>query len=529
MVRSSALSRYCGGVAAESRTGAPNVVGLLRLVRRHLVLISLCAVGLGAAIYLLSAAQPKGYSATAQLLFRDPQFDQALFGSQFFAPGNDPAREAATNEALVALGQVAERAARQVPGMGALAIRESVDIEGEGQSDLVRITATSRDPVLAARIANAVAQSYIRFRQDADRTKIRQAQILVERELQRLSAVQREGERGEVLRRRGEDLNVLASLQTGNAELAEPAEVPREASKPRPLRNGVLGFLLGGVVGLAGAALRESLDRGVRDPAELSELLGRPVLALVPASKVLARQRAGLQTLDPTVAEAFRILRANLLYFNSPGGSKVVLIVSAAASEGKSTTAWYLAAATAQVGNNVLLVEADLRRPSISREAALPSSHGLSMVLSGRAHRRDVVQRVDLGDGHALDLLPAGSLPPNPDELIGSAEMSRLLMDAKGEYDLVIVDAPPLLVVADAVPLLAHVDGAIAVARMNVTTRDQLLELRSRLDNLQARVLGAVANGARLARSDYYYEYAPSTSEPPSEPRPAGAPQGAGR
>jgi capsular exopolysaccharide synthesis family protein len=465
----------------------------------------LVMVPIGALGYSLS--QEKEYTATAALLFRDPGFDQKLFGSQVFQPSTDPAREAATNLDLVSLDLVAKRTAKQLPH--APSVKDHVAVRGKGQSNVVRVSATYPDRRLAAKVANTFAEQYIALRQQADRAKIAQAQALVKRRLEGLSGGT-QASQGRALQDR---LDVLSSLQTGNAELAEAAGVPSSPSSPRLVRNTILGALGGLVLGVALAFLLERLDRRLRSPREIEEIFERPVLAAIPDSRALARSGLAQDVLPAAEGESFRMLRANLRYFNVDRAVHSVLVTSAAPGDGKSTVAWNLASTAAGSGARVLLMEADLRHPAIAASLNLRGRSGLSTVLAGEASLEDAIQQIpvqakatDLGL-RTVDVLLAGPLPPNPAELLESNRMREVIEGAERSYDLLVIDTPPASVVADAIPLLTQVGGVIVVGRLTKTTREAAVHLRNQLRNLDARILGVVVNAVGRDSDAYAYGY----------------------
>jgi receptor protein-tyrosine kinase len=363
---------------------------------------------------------------------------------------------------------------------------------------------------MAARIANTFATEYIEFRRRSDREMIQETTQLVERRLAELSPGELEGPTGRVLQRRLEELEILASLQTGNVEQVQVAEPPEERSAPKPMRNGLIGVVLGLMLGAGAALLLDRLDRRLRDPEEAAEIFERPILTLIPEAEALAEPD---RPLPAAVAEAFRMLRANLRYFNVDREVRSVIVTSAQPEDGKSTVAWQLASAAAATGTRVLLIEADLRRPTLSRWMHRAPRVGLSAFLTGQAELDEAVERVKLGEGngslpaHELDVIFAGGPPPNPDELMESERMRELLREAESDYELVLIDTPPTSVVADAVPLLREASGVLVVARLDQTTRDAARQLNEQLRNLKARVLGVVINHLRVRGFGYGYGY----------------------
>ncbi len=483
----------------------------LRTLRRRISLIALCAVLVPASAFGFSQTQEKQYTASASLLFRDPGFDQKVFGSETFEGSSDPAREAATNVELVSLDVVAERTARRLPGVAS--VDDKVEVAAEGQSDVVAIEATDSSPSRAARIANTFGEQYIAFRREADRAKIVEARELVESRLEALGIGAQQGPQASSLRERLQQLDILASLQTGNAELAETAEPPSSASSPRVLRNTAIGAFLGVLLGIGLALLLERLDRRIRDPKELEAIFDRPILGAIPESRSLVKSGRSGGGLAVQEAEAFRMLRANLRYFNIDREVRSVLVTSAAPGDGKTTVSWNLASAAAGGGARVLVIEADLRHPRFAESVGLYPQSGLSTVLAGEAELDDAVQQVPVSEGangrspRTIDVLFAGPLPPNPTDLLESERMHQVVDRAEAEYDFVVIDTPPTSVVSDAIPLVKRVGGVIVVGRLAKTTREAVTQLRDQLRNLDAPTLGVVVNALGSDAEGYGYGY----------------------
>jgi tyrosine-protein kinase len=499
------------------RQERPGFLTLLSSVRRRIGIVLICMVVVPAAAFALSLSEQKQYSASASLLFRDPAFDQKLFGSTVVSSPTDPTREAATNVQLVSLQVISARTAKALKGrLTPDQIQSEVTVSPAGQSDVVTVTATDPRPPVAAQLANTFAKEFIAFRRDADRSKIASAQQLVQAQLGKMPATQRAGTQGTALKQRAEQLQILAALQTGNAELVQPATVPGSPSSPRPLRNTAVGLLLGVLLGLGLAVLLERLDRRLKDPRDISEAFDRPVLGGIPGSRALSIANPAVEPLAGADAEAFRMLRANFLYFNVDREVDSVLITSSTPGDGKSTVSLHLAFAAATAGSRVLLIEADLRHPTLGRRLGLPADRGLSQLLAGQikgfsqaVHRVPVPTRRSDGVGaFSLDALLSGPIPPNPADLIESDRMQRVLEAARERYDLVVIDTPPTSVVSDTIPLVKRVSGVIVVCRLGRTTRDSARHLREQLENLEANLLGVVVNGIGRQTAGYGYGYA---------------------
>lgn len=494
-----------------------NLHGILTILQRHRALIVASGLILAGVAFGYSSSQAKQYTATASLLFRDPGFDQRLFGTQFLNRSPDPDRDAATNLALVSQRGVAKAAAKALgPGWTEERVRQQVQGVPVSRSDLVAVTATDTNPKVAARIANVFAQQFVGLRKEADQRQIRGAQTLVQRQLGAIAPDDRDGELAISLARREQELRILASLQTGKAEVAQAAELPQGPSAPRVERNTFLGLVFGLGFGVALAFLTGRLDRRVREPEEVEALLERPILGTIPdfgaggASVVAGGQRATM------AVDAFQALRTNLRFFNISGDVQTLLVTSANPGDGKSVVSRNLAFAAAEAGLRTLLIEADLRRPTVATALAIPQTIGLSTVLVQQSTFAEAVQEIPLarstraahnGSVDDLHVLVAGPPPPNPADLLQSDGMDELLTQCEQEYELVILDTAPVLFVPDAVALFKRSIGVLIVARMGRTERHSLERLRKYLQLLEAPVLGIAANSVSSTSYGYGYGY----------------------
>ena len=288
------------------------------------------------------------------------------------------------------------------------------------------------------------------------------------------------------------------------------AEIPHEAASPDLLQDLALGLLAGALLGVVAIAGRAALDTRVQDPAAVAAVTDLPVVGTVgvlPAGSPVVVESAP----NSPAAEAFRQLRTNLQFLQVTRDVaadaqavpvRVVMVTSSVPDEGKSTVAANLAATLAETGSRVLLVDADLRRPSVARLLGLEGAAGLTTVLLGRATVADVAQE---WGSSGLDVLTSGPVPPNPSELLASPALRRLLGDLRPVYDVVVVDAPPLLPVADAAILSHAVDGTFVVANARRVHRHQLREGLANLTRVRATVLGVVLNQVRRDETAYTY------------------------
>jgi len=275
---------------------------------------------------------------------------------------------------------------------------------------------------------------------------------------------------------------------------------------PQPLRNYGVAAALGLLAGLGVAVLRELTDTSVKSVEILRKVVGAPVLGSIPRDPSARRSPLVLtHSADSIRAEALRQLRTNLRYIGVDHPVRTIVITSAVPSEGKSTTAANLAAVVAASGRRVLLVDADLRRRSLATYLGLEGAVGLTDVLVGQTSASEVAQ--PWGPA-GLRVLASGFTPPNPSELVGSRHMAELLDRLREEFELVVIDAPPLLPVTDAAVLAANADGALLVARYGKTPQCQVTAAADALRAVDARLLGCVLNMVPVTRADaYLYQY----------------------
>ncbi|CAN5138290.1 polysaccharide biosynthesis tyrosine autokinase [soil metagenome] len=275
---------------------------------------------------------------------------------------------------------------------------------------------------------------------------------------------------------------------------------------PNPLLNLPLGAAVGLLIGLLLAMLRHVLDNTVKSGKQVEELTGAAAVGGVLYDPEMASRPLISQfTAHSGTGEAYRQIRTNLQYVSVDKPPRVLVVTSSVSGEGKTTTAINLAMVLAHSGQRVALVEADLRRPRITRYMQMVGGAGLTNVLAGNADLAELLQ--PWGDGK-LSVLAAGPHPPNPSELLGSEHMGHLLAELRDSHDYVIIDAPPLLPVTDAAVLAVLADGAVIVTRYGSTKREQLRAAAGTLHAIGARVVGTVLNMvAPDGGGDYGYGY----------------------
>jgi capsular exopolysaccharide synthesis family protein len=521
----------------HERVQTAPLANFLRILRRRWIVVALAMTLVPATAAAYALSRPDEYSAGSSLLFR------STVGSGALAQ-QDEERAAATNASLASLRRVSERTADAIgSGLTGGAVAKAVSVKPTtSDANVLEVKAKTGDPELARRIANTYAEEFVAFRRNSDRRRARESLNTarsrirsIDGQLTRLEdeaapegsdAAERQADQRRSLEEtrnqledNAKDLDAEVTLATGNVEVVERADSAL-AVNPKPIQTGILALGFGALIGIGLALLFETLDRRLRDPKEIEAILRRPTLGAIPLSPAFARnggrpsrRMRGLRTSD---MEAFHMLRANLRYIDFDKSVKSVVVTSAAPGEGKSTVAWNLAASGANAGLRTLLIEAELRRPTLVREFNMPDGPGLSDILVGDADEAAVVQRfavsarADGDSAAAMDVIVAGRRVPNPADLLDSGRMEALIRKAEEDYELVVIDTPPVSVVSDPIPLLACAGGVIIVSRLGQTTRDAAQHLQTQLEGLNARVLGVVINGI-TAQEGFYgsvYEYA---------------------
>jgi polysaccharide biosynthesis transport protein len=487
----------------------------LSFLRRRGFWIVLCTVLVAGLAYGLSKRETKKYTATAAIAFNSSPLAQQIAGlsSSAGASNSSVLSQQDSNLELVKLGDMTAKTASLLGhGLTEAKVSSSLKISTRGESSIVEVAATSISPKLAAAIANTYVNQFVKGQQNANRQFLKSALALVNRQLARLSRVQRFGPDGLDLQNRAHTLSLLSELGYNNAAIAQEAPLPSSPSSPKTSRNTGLGLVLGLLLGFGVAVILERLDRRIMKPDDLEQVYGLPRLGDVPKSAALSRsKRHGTgegSSLPPADVEAFSLIRAHLRFFNVDRDVRTVVIASPSPDDGKTTIACHRAEAAARSGARALLLEVDLRRPTIAEQLGIQAGPGLIDVLIGASAIAQATQSVSTGTGgHTLDVLTAGAIsPPNPGELLESQAMYGLLAYAKTQYDLVVVDTPPLTAVSDAFPLLTKVDGVIIVGRVGQSRRDAAEELQKILARSGASLLGVVANGGKSMGPNSYAE-----------------------
>ncbi|HEX8564272.1 MAG TPA: polysaccharide biosynthesis tyrosine autokinase [Pyrinomonadaceae bacterium] len=322
--------------------------------------------------------------------------------------------------------------------------------------------------------------------------------------------------------------NDVQAVGTGNnVSVADVAVTPEDPIGPRRLLNVGMAFMLSLVFGCGLALFLEYLDDTVRTTEDVENILRLPALAVIPMidiaqkRKLLAAGAGGENQNSPgrsellisndsrsALAEAYRQLRTSILLSTAGHAPKSLLVTSSVPSEGKTTTAVNTAISLAQTGAKVLIIDADMRRPRLHGIFQVSNEHGLSSILSSQMEEDEMLDIIQHDEESNLYLLPSGAVPPNPAELIGSEQMSRMLKIMEANFTHVVVDSPPIASFTDGVLISAMVDGVLLVVHSGKSSRQVIKRARQLLGEVGAKLFGVVLNNVNLRSQDnnYYYQ-----------------------
>jgi tyrosine-protein kinase len=487
----------------------PAIAEYVAIARRYRWLIVVTALIVPIVAYAFSIQQPKVFRASADVLLSQQDLPLILSGIPT-TTGNDPDRYSLTNAALARVPAVASRALKEarIADMQPFELLLSSSVAPRENTDLLVFSVDDRDSTRAAILATAYAAAFTKYKLAADTGALTRAR----KELtNRLTELRRSGgassEAYRTLLQRFQDLRTLEILQTP-ATVVRPAEGADQV-EPRPKRNAALGLMLGLMIGLGGAFVLNAFDRRIRDADDLERELQIPLLAKLPTP---ARKDAATivdRTSDATT-EAVARLRTSFDFANTDVGAKLVMVTSAGPREGKSTTLSNLGITLARTGRHVVLVDLDLRRPTLTRLLHLPDGPGITDLALGKSQLVEALQPVGIvplrarlaqtgtsGTGHGrLEVVSVGRSHVEPSEFVESSGLTDALRRLRGYAEIVLVDSPPILATGDAMALTAKVDAVLLVSRLGTLTRPTLRELARVLSRSPAPILGFVATGA---------------------------------
>ena len=468
----------------------------LRAIKARRWLVICTSVAAIAASILISVARTPVYKATATVSV-SPNFNTSPSQSQTTAPGS------AGKEAAVVVTQPAVlAAASRALGRDRTPQQLQSDVTATAEKDVnaVSIEAQADTADDAARIANAVAEAAIGVTHDEYARTIDLAAQNVSNPAQ--------------ARAYRNQARIIQPMQLGSA--AVPPSTP---SSPRPLRDAGFAALLGLLLGVGIALVRDALNRTVTDPHDMESTLGFPLLGYVRSDILGTAPVTQNGTID--VAEhldSFRILRANSQFLGGDRPVATLAVTSPLPDEGKSTVAAWYAYVNALAGKRTILVECDLHRPVVAGGFDLDPSPGLSDHLNGNAEASEIRRSIMVEGPTAqpLSVVPSGTQAPQPTELLASPRFETFLGEIARDYELVVLDCPPLLPVADTLSIVPRVEGVILCVRLGQTTRDQAIAAKDALRRLPERPVGLVLTDSEPG-GDYDYSGYPTPSREKAE------------
>ena len=517
----------------------------VEVLRRRRALIAIVVLVLVTATTTLSLLQPEVYEAEAKVLVAPRGTGLLSSDSQLRL---DPAVVVETEVEVLRSDPVVAAVEEQLGPV------DTAAAERVGETLMIAVRAKSTDARRAAEVADAYARSYM---------DLRMQQALDERESagrpmqERIAGLQQEidaldiaieeappDSRDALVRSRDvllveqaryterlEELEITASADSGGVQLVSPAQVPESPVSPKPVRNALLAMVGGLLLGIGLASVLEVLDESVKTRDELRAATdGLPVLGAIP--RFDGANGPPLLEDGTVVGEAYRMLRTSIQLLGVDRPIRTVLVTSPASGEGKTTTVANLAMVLTSVGQRVVVVDCDLRRPKLHEAFGRSNRTGFTSLLLDDGAHDDALQPVS-EDGR-LVLVASGLSSPNPSELLASKRAAKVFFDLQSRFDMVLIDCPPVLAVTDATLLAAWVDATVLVAAAGVTSRKQLRSAIEVLRQVDAPLKGTVLNRATIDRAPAY-PYGPDRGEAdrrppaplipvPRSPRPAPAP-----
>ncbi len=517
--------------------GNLNLSTYLRYTRLWILFAVLPALVAGALGYLNTRAQPKTYNASASLYVQQPTQSgigvsgvQDLYASSQLAQTYSQLAVQPTVEAAADVLLAKKYPGYRIEDHGLQSAPASI----QQQTPLIILSLSDTVPKRAADAVNAASRAFIgridqfnqlRFATDdqALSAQIGKQKAAINKILGQI-AVYRGPTSGldglktalsayqstyQSLVSSQQQLRIERDISSSTINVYSRATPPTSPTGPHPTRTALYWALLVLLAGSAAVYGYEYLSDLPATPEEVSEIAGAPVLAAIPAARGRRARRRLIEEgqAQPLDDEGYRLIRTNIQFASIDRPPHTLLVTSALPGEGKTTTASNLALAFADGGRSVILVDGDLRRPSMHHLFDTRSANGLTQLILS-------VQTNGHRPGHEvyrnLAVIPAGPLPPNPADILGSTRMVELVRNLRGHSEVVIIDAPPVLAASDAAILSTLVDGVILVVDLHKTKRREIRRAREAIEAVNARFMGVVINRFQVRDRSYYYEYSES-------------------
>ena len=464
------------GAGAKQENDGMTLSAFFDIMRKHVITIIITFLVVLGAVITMTAMSPVEYTTTSQLFatYNDSS-DGTANSSEQNSGSSYIMSQIKSYPALTTTQSVLQPVIEDLGLHTSVAqLKEQINVTNPTNTAFVNISVTDDDSAQAADIANAVAKS--------------------------LSSVV--------------ENNLYASGSHSSVKLSivQPAVSPNAPSSPKWKLNILIGIAGGLIIGVFAALLKDVLSKRIQDDDEIGEYINAPIIGRIPDEELLNNTKpVVISEPGSPVAEDFRRVRTNLSFMApvEDTACRLIVVTSTGASEGKTTTSVNIAASLAENGAKVLLIDADLRHPSIANKLDIDGSAGLTHVLSGQASVKDVVQRYWKPNLHVM---PAGPKPPNASALLNSPIMVELLNNAIERYDYVLIDTAPMVVANDAVIFVRRGGSLVMVCRRDQTLKRDLREISDELTTLDLPVNGVIFNCAReskksLEHSNYYYYY----------------------
>ena len=507
---------------------------------RWMWLILLGTMTAGAAAYITSELTWPVYAASTTLLINQAPSDKTTDYTAILTSE----RLARTYVEMLTTRPVLEEAIQTLRlNMQPDDLAEAVKVTAVRDTQLITVQVENADPGLAAQLANLIPEVFTRqnetlqaSRYAATKASLSQQLDALNQQIQQTQAginatgapnsASEQAELGRLqseitqlrtsyttLLQSYENVRLAEAQSTSNILVVEPARVPTVPVRPKTVQNTLLAAVVGMMLGVGLVFLIEYLDDSIRSPEQITGLLGAPVIGVIARMNGGSHNENGNRSLIAVkqprspVVEAFRALRTNIQFTSVDRPVRSLLVTSAVPVEGKSTVSANLAVVMAQAGLRVLLVDCDLRRPSVHKLFDQTNRMGLTdMMLQASAQWDSAAQPTQTPN---LSILSSGSLPPNPAELLGSERLRQLLDRLRSNYDMVILDSPPMLPITDATVLARVVDGVLLVVDTGVTRVGAVLQSKELLERVGGRLIGVVMNKVAKGVGGYshYYHY----------------------
>ena len=463
---------------SQSQTPVPahegmTIVDLLSILRKHIITIAVTFVVILGVDILYTAMSPVAYTTTTQLFATYNSSNDSANSSEQYSGSSYIMSQIKSYPDLAKTQSVLQPVVDELKlDTTPISLASQITVTNPTNTAFVNIGVTDADPSTAARIANGVAAS--------------------------LSNVVEKS------------LYTAGSNSAVKLSIVQPAQVPTKQSSPKWSLNILVGVLGGLIIGILAALLKDVLSKKIQDESYVTDIVDAPIIGRVVKDDILAGSSPVVVS-EPgsPIAEDFRRIRTNLSFSTPVEGTncRLVVVTSAGASEGKTTISVNIAAALAEDRPRVLLIDADLRHPSVAHKIDIDGSAGLTHVLSGQAAVKDVIQRYWKPNLH---IIPAGPKPPNASTLLNSPLMTTLVANAMQQYDYIIIDTAPMVVANDAVIFMKQGGTLEMVCRRDQTLKRDLHEIADELETLDMPVTGVIINCAKenkkaLENSNYYY------------------------